>query len=233
MFRKGFVFLLLVITFMGCAGSKQGRNVEMSGFLGDYSMLTKGEKGQELLRYNNPKAKWASYKKIILDPVMIWRDSKIHENVPEEDLQRLSDYLYSLLYEELKKDYEMVNKPAPETLRMQVAIVSLEKSNPTLATISSVPAPYNVLALGSMVTNMVSGKPLFVGEATVEGKVTDALTGELLGAGVDRRVGGKGPSEEKLTSWGDVEHALQYWAKNSRYRLCMARGEKTQCQAPE
>jgi len=84
-----------------------------------------------------------------------------------------------------------------------------------------------------MVTNMVSGKPLFVGEATIEGKVTDALTGELLGAAVDRRVGGKGPSEEKLTSWGDVEHALQYWAKNSRYRLCMARGEKTQCQPPE
>jgi hypothetical protein len=233
MFRKGFVFLLLVITVMGCAGSKQARNVEMSGFLGDYSMLTKGEKGQELLRYNNPKAKWAAYKKIILDPVMIWRDSKILDNVPEEDLQRLADYLYSLLYEELKKDYEMVNKPGRETLRMQVAIVSLEKSNPTLATISSVPVPYNVLSLGSMVTNMVSGKPLFVGEATIEGKVTDALTGELLGAAVDRRVGGKGPSEEKLTSWGDVEHALQYWAKNSRYRLCMARGEKTQCQAPE
>jgi len=233
MFRRTFVLVLMIAVLAGCAASKQARNVGMSGFLGDYSMLTKGEKGQELLRYNNPKAKWATYKKIILDPVMIWRDSKIRENIPEEDLQRLADYLYSLLYEELKMDYEMVNKPGPATLRLQVAIVSLERSNPTLATISAVPAPYNVLALGSMVTNMVSGKPLFVGEATIEGKVTDALTGELLGAAVDRRVGGKGPSEEKLTSWGDVEHALQYWAKNSRYRLCMARGEKTQCQPPE
>ena len=36
-----------------------------------------------------------------------------------------------------------------------------------------------------------SGKQSGVGEITGEFKVTDAMTGELLGAALDRRVGGK------------------------------------------
>jgi hypothetical protein len=54
-------------------------------------------------------------------------------------------------------------------------------------------------------------------------KITDASTGELLGAALDRRVGGKELS--KLWSdWHNADDALQYWAKRLRFALCEMRG---------
>lgn len=232
MFKKEVVLVLMFVLLAGCAGSKQARDVTTSGFLGDYSKLVRGEEGQELYRYNNPKVNWASYKKILLDPVMIWRGSEDPQKTPPaEDLQRLADFFYSALFNELKKDYVMVSKPEPETARVQVAIINAEKTNPALATVSSMANPFNPLFWGSLGKNMITGKPFGAGDTAVEGKVTDALSGELLGAAVDRRVGGGSMSTEKFSSWGEVEDALTYWARNSRYRFCMARGGKD-CEKP-
>ena len=60
-----------------------------------------------------------------------------------------------------------------------------------LDVISGIPAPMNALAAGSMLKNVATGKPAFTGEAVIEAKVTDAQTGEVLRAAVDRRVGTK------------------------------------------
>lgn len=73
-------------------------------------------------------------------------------------------------------------------MRMTVAIIDAEKS-------WTVPAFLSKLVFELLVANklwsLASGKPVFVGEASVEFKVQDACTGELLVAGVDRRVGGQ------------------------------------------
>lgn len=70
---------------------------------------------------------------------------------------------------------------------------------------------------------MITGKPLGSGETSVEGKVTDARTGELLGAAVDGGLWVASLGTSKFDSWGEVQQALLYWAKNSRYRPCKAR----------
>jgi hypothetical protein len=229
MFKREVVLVLIIGFLSGCAASKQARDVTTSGFLGDYSKLVKGEEGQELYRYNNPKANWAAYKQILLDPVMIWKDPQAPQKTPDEDLQRLADFFYTALWEELKKDYVMVSKPDREAMRVQVAIVNVQKTNPALATVSSVAHPFNPFFLGSLGKNMITGKPFGAGDTAIEGKVTDSLSGDLLGAAVDRRVGG---GKEKLSSWVQVEDALTYWAKNSRYRFCQARGGKD-CEKPK
>jgi hypothetical protein len=79
-------------------------------------------------------------------------------------------------------------------------------------------------------TEFVTGKPAFVGEATVEAKVTDARTGELLAAGIDRRVGGD-KIEASVDSWNDVNKILELWSKYFRFRLCKMRGER-ECTLP-
>lgn len=117
-------------------------------------------------------------------------------------------------------------------MRVSIALIKVEESVPALATVSSIGVPGNVLALGSLVKNIATGKPSFVGEAVIEGKVIDSRTGELLGAAVDRRVGGNSLSAGRMSSWGDVEAALRYWAENSRYRFCRARGGKD-CEPPK
>lgn len=90
----------------------------------------------------------------------------------------------------------------------------------------------NFLRLSSRLMDLGTGKPPFVGEAIVEAKLTDAITGDVLGASVDDRVGTMSLSASKFDSWGAVHKALEYWAKQARFRLCKGRGEDN-CIHPE
>jgi hypothetical protein len=223
--------IISALLFSGCAATKQARDVTQSGFLGDYSKLKHSHGRDSLLTYANPEADWKAYDRIILDPVMIWRPSET-DGESVVNLQRLADYMHGLVQAELSKDYTVVREPGSNTMRISIAIIKAEQSVPVLAAISSVPLPGNLLALGSLAKNMTTGKPAWVGEAVIEGKVTDSQTGVLLGAAVDRRVGGKSLSAGRMQSWGDVEEALRYWSINSRYRLCKARGAQG-CAPPD
>jgi hypothetical protein len=105
-------------------------------------------------------------------------------------------------------------------MRIQAAITGAKKANVVTNTVSS------VLPIGmgvSVASDFVTGKPTGVGEASMEIKVTDASTGELLGMAADRRVGGKSP-EGIVDTWHDANAALEYWAKRLRYFLCEERG---------
>ena len=230
--RLGVIILIVAMILMvGCARTKQATTTKQTGFLGDYySKLQKGEAGEEVLVYDNPKADWAAYNKVLLDPITVWRGEKSQkEGIPEEDIQTMIDNFYGLLNAEISKDYTMLTKPESGTLRIQVAVSKLEESWATLDAISNVLPPMIVL---SETKKYATGKPLFVGEAVIEVKVTDAETGDLLFAGVDRRVGGKTLSKKESDSWDDVNAIMQFWSKKARFRLCQLRGE-TDCVAPE
>jgi hypothetical protein len=220
---------------VGCGPTKQARSVENSGFLGDlYSQMHKGQEGEALLVYRNPKAariQRGTYTKILLDPVQVWgAASSSPEN--QRDLQQLADMLYSLVYQSLAKDYDMVTEAGPNTLHIQAALTGADRARVGLRAISTVPAPMNVLALGSMVKNLGTGKPAFVGEASAEVRLRDSLTGEVLAATADRRVGTKRLDFDSFNSWDDAHKTLEYWAEKVRYRLCQQR-EITQCIEPK
>ncbi len=222
------VIIIAALGFSGC-GPSRGRDVKQSGFLRDYSMLEKrSEKESALYSYINPKADWPSYSKILLDPIVIWRRSELtKEGAPMEDLQRLANNLYMLLKKELEKDYEMVQEPGPRTMRIQMALTDVEASWAAVDTVTSViPISMGI----SAATEFVTGKPAFVGEVSAEGKVTDARTGELLIAGVDRRVGGN-EIEASVDNWDDVNKIMEIWSKLFRFRLCKLRGGKD-CLSP-
>jgi len=225
--------LLLIAAVLGaaaCGATKQARTVERLGFLKDlYPQMVEGNEdaGESLLIYRNPRVAQIppnTYKKFMLDPVLFFRGphSKM-EGISQEQAQLMADTFYALIYQEISKDYEMANTPGPDTLRAQVAMTHLEQSWPMLDIVSSIPAPMNFLAAGSLLKTVATGKPAFKGEAVIEAKVTDSQTGEVLRAGVDRRVGKKRLSAESFNSWADVYESLRYWAENGRYQLCQAR----------
>ena len=233
------MLLAMVLLLYGCPATKQARTVERLGFLKDlYPVMTEGNEsaGESLLIYKNPKAAQLppnSYTKILLDPVLIFRgpESKMR-GISQAQAQLMADTFYALIYQELSKDFEMVDKPGPGTLRAQVAMTHLEESWPMLDVVSAVPAPMNALAAGSLLKTAATGKPAFTGEAVIEAKVSDAQTGEVLRAMVDRRVGTKKLDAESFNSWSDVYESLRYWAENGRYHLCKARQLRPDCPKP-
>ena len=233
------LLITLLLSISGCAATKQARTVERLGFMKDlYPRMTEGDEhaGESLLIYKNPKVPHIppnSYTKIMLDPVLVFRgpQSKM-QGISQDQAQLMADTFYALIYQEVSKDYEMVNKPGPSTLRVQVAFTHLEESWPVLDVVSSIPAPMNALAAGSMLKNVATGKPAFKGEAVIEAKVMDAETGEVLRAVVDRRVGKKRLHADSFNSWSDVYESLRYWAENGRFQLCKARGHQSDCPKP-
>jgi hypothetical protein len=218
----GMISLLLAaaLQLAGCAGSYQGRSVDLKeASLVNPDILVKGEGDQAIYRYVKPGIDIRQYNKIIIDPVMISKDGELNKD-QRENYQTLANNAYVYLTEALEKDYTIVKEPESGTLRIQWAIVDADSSKPlrnTLSTIVPIGIGLSVIKLAAV------GKQLGVGEITIQMKVTDAVTGELLGAALDRRVGGKDITE-LWSSWYNANAALQYWAKRTAFVLCGTRG---------
>jgi hypothetical protein len=213
---------LAVVILTGCASSRQARNVTPGGFLGDTaSLLVKGQEGEALLVYVKDGTPWASYDKVLLEPVAIW-SAKPSTLPPDQaaDYQKLVDGFHLTLSEKLAKSYELVQVPTPGTLRIQTAIVNGAQANTTLK-LAKIVAPYASVA--DFLWTFATGKPAFAGEVSLEYMIRDSESGALLAAGADRRVGGNQLGASTFTNWGDVKNILTYWSDLTVYRLCVDR----------
>jgi len=231
----GILCILLAMMLPACSKTKQARSVETSGFLGTlYPQMHKGEEGEALLIYKNPKIALiprGTYKKMLLDPTEIWSEPTT-DPVKQANAQKVADLFYSLTYQGLSKDYEMVSEPGPGTLHVQTAITRADPAHVVLRAVSTVPAPMNAFAVASMLKNLGTGKPLFVGDASIEMKISDSETREVLAATADRRVGNKRLDADSFDSWDDVHKMLEHWVATGRYRLCKERHAED-CVAPK
>jgi hypothetical protein len=206
----------------GCAETKKGKGVSASGFLGDYSVLRKGGKGEAEFIYKNPSVNWTKYRSIELDPITYWRDSK--GRYSHADMLAMANAFHRLLHKKLSADYVMVRQPTFGAMRLQVAITDVDKGEPVLDKIST------VLPVG-IALNALKSKPTFVGEASIEAKITDSITGELLFAVMDRRFGGK-KLGKNMHDWQDVAAILEFYSSQAAYRFCTLRAGRN-CREPK
>jgi len=208
--------LVLIGTITGCAVTQKEsvQRVGPSGFLGDTSLLTPGDKEQASLRYINPAAQWTQYKKVLLEPVTFWGDDKT--KISAKDQQMLCNFLQEQLADQLGKKYELVNEPGEGVMRLQVALVDAESATPILRTVSMVIPQARLL---SSLKYLASGTYPFIGGAEAEAKMTDSVTGQLLGEWVDKRVGGGSIKTAAQWEWGDAENAMKEWATMAATKL--------------
>jgi len=210
--------LAFALSMSACTPIKQARDVKQSGFLGDYSALQEGKEGEALKIYINPQYQQSckGYDKVIIEPVTIWvRENSDLAELPAADRQTLVNHLHGSLVSEMGKHYQIVNTPQPGTLRIKTAITEAEGSWAALDTVSSfVPQ----LLVMSKLKEVATGTGTFVGKASGEADITDAITGERIAAAADRIVGAK--SVTGVTSkWDDVTRAFDFWAGRMAYRL--------------
>ena len=205
----------------GCAvGSTQARSVDTKNSpLVNPEILVKGTDDQALYRYVNPKADVKQYSKIMIDPVLVIKDGQLDKE-EMENYQKLANNAFVYLKQELEKRYQIVTDAGPGTMRLQMAIVDADSASPVSNTLSTL-LPVGMVV--SLVKYSATGKQSGVGEITAQMKITDAVTGELLGAALDRRVGGK-ELKNLWSDWRNADDALQYWAKRVSFALCDMRG---------
>jgi hypothetical protein len=213
----------------GCGGSYQARSMDLKEgqtLLVNPALLEKGADNQALFRYVNPKTDIKKYTKVIVEPVIVSKSAELDAG-DLENYQKLANNAFVYLNQELSKDYQVVTSPDPQTLRIQLAIIDADTSKPVRNFLSS----FMPIGIGlSAVRYAATGKQSGVGEISAEFKLTDASTGELLAAAVDRRVGGKAMSGIWDT-WYNADEALKYWSQQTRFALCENRGG-TNCVKP-
>ena len=217
------IMALAVVAALGaCAETKQVTMEQpppASAVLPEPALLQQGTTGEVDQVYLNPSANWASYTKVILDPVTIWtgRGSDMANASPAEQ-KALADAFYTELHNAVAKRCQMVTEPSPGTMRWHIALVDARSANPFLNTLSTYEPQIHLLdVLAGFAFD--HGVAFWVGEATAEGYARDATTGTLLWEGVDERAGTKALRRDTFNSWDDVDNAFKAWAEQFAKRL--------------
>ena len=173
-----------------------------------------GEDAVMGLRYVNPNARWTEYKKVIIAPVSFWGGDDT--GVSKADQLALTNYFTKALNDALSQKFQVVDKPGPGVMEVQIAIDDIGKATPVLRTVSMVIPQARALAT---LKYAATGTYAFVGSAQAEGKVVDSVTGQVLAAGVDKRVGGGSIKTAAQWQLGDAENAMTAWSKQLADRL--------------
>ncbi len=193
----------LAALLASCASEASG--FKPSGFLSDYSHLTEHE-GETGLMYYNENVDFTAYDKVLIEPITIWAAKSSDIAVPMEELDMLCKQMYASLKEAMSEHKQIVDSPGPGTARVRLAITEAVDQDVVLNLITTIQPAALILGEG---WSIASGTRLFVGAASIEGEITDSLTGEVLMAGVERRQGGKDLSTGELTH---IKDAMDIWA---------------------
>ena len=208
--------LSLALVLSACAASRQPRGTpEESGFLGDYSELQKGKRGEMALVYFAPGVDWKSYNAVIFESVTLWPGPEGHlKDLSPEDQKMLADYLYTSVHDALAKVTTLTTTPGPGVLRLRVALTEAKATHVLMNAVATVVPQIRTV---TTIAGLAANTSLTVGEATIEGDVTDSVTHRRLAAFDDERIGQR--SMRGLGTWSQVDAAFDHWAEQLANRL--------------
>jgi Protein of unknown function (DUF3313) len=212
------IAVLSIGLLLGCAATRQSRGeVQTSGFLRDYSILTAGGDDQAKLRYVATGVDFSRYQAVHVDSVTLWAGPKLAKLDPKER-QALVDHAYTALVSALGRSFRIATVPGRDTLRVRAAITEATGSAVAPDVVATVIPQVRLIG---MLGGLAADSAATVGEASGEIEVTDSLSNEILAAGVDRRIGQRS-LRGVFSKWDDVEEAWNYWADQLRMRLVEA-----------
>jgi hypothetical protein len=203
---------VMVLLVTGCSTTQQVAVRDQPGicaFLGEVCHeLQPGAQGEAGLRWVNPKSDPTQYNQVIVEVVGFFGTDV--SKVSPADQERLTALFQQSLTDALATRYRVVDQPTPGTVQLQVVILDAEAATPGLRSVSMVIPQARLLGTGYYAA---SGKYPFVGSGQAAFKATDAVAGQVLGAGVDRRVGGGALQTAAQWQWGDAENAIKAWSR--------------------
>ena len=194
--------LLLVMLLAGaCATQPMTRR---SGFLQDYDRLKQDRQDPSVMFWERAGVDWKRYQRLMIDPVEVRIDpAKAERELTRQEVKKLADTLRKITLDTLKESYPVVDRPAPDVLRIRAAITELVPVMP-VANITSV---------------MLVGLPMDLGRAGIEVRFSDSMSGRLLAEMTDVKMGSPLTLDMGWTRWGQIEDAFEDWAQELKKAL--------------
>lgn len=207
-------------TTTGTRAVLPGSDVQVSGFLGDYSKLTRVPGQADQWQWVKPGVNWRPYTKIFIPPVEVWINPASAYPVVQPDLyKQMTDTFRTLTADEFRAGgYEIVDQPGPYVLVLRYALTGVTPERPGLTPLDLLPVKIAVDA-----TRYATGTDKTVIVISGEVEALDGATKERLFAEVAIRRDYHLFIGKQLT-WDDLRNGATNWAKQSRQRLDRARG---------
>jgi hypothetical protein len=220
--------MVAALLLVGC----RAKAAPDSGFLQDPKLMRSDNDVPFNRIYVNPKFKDKTFTEVYAAPVNtdyvmaqnIWEMATL-ANVSKDDVRKnvdlLANYLRNAFIKEFqndpKKRFRLVDKPGPDTLVLELAIVQLVPSKSELQAVSLVPVGFvgligtGVMAGGSAVTHSEDqGK----GVIAMEGRTRDGASGEVVCMFADREHPPTAVVDIKaLFWWESAKPICDRWAK--------------------
>lgn len=198
--KKTGVLMVVAAGFMlvqcGC-GSKK---MSTTGFMTDYSRLQK--ESDTSLRYVNDAA-LARYSNFIVDPVQVhfYGGAKSKGKLTDQQLSDLTNYMYSRINQAvMQSGNKLTYQPAQGVARIRVALTDINKTS-----LINIMPQASLLQFG-------------VGNVSMEGEITDSMTGAQIAAVVESQKGSRIPFSN-LGEWTTARKIMDRWGKRLQERL--------------
>ena len=180
------------------------------------------------LLYVAPGVQGRNYDKVMIDPIIYFAPPAAKRRISPDDRQTLLNNFHILMGREIGKDYLLAIEPQRGTVRVQFALMAETTEPVAMDTVAMVARedPNTQVVVDNLASPIAPGADLLV-----ESLWTDAVTGEVLGATVDRHFGQGSFDGGSFKSWAEVNRYLEAYGVLVRYRICRFRGG-TDCTPP-
>jgi hypothetical protein len=210
---------------------------QTKGFLSDYLKLKPMEEEEGAYKYVDSSVDFTKYQKLLIDRIKVWyKDDSAYKGIDPDDLKALTDYFHQAIVKAVGDDYQVVNEPGPDVLRVRIAVTDLVPNKPEASVVTLVVPFAWVADAGSGVAKGETGSTSFTGEATIEMEAMDSVSSQQVGAYIDKEVGkkynwsegiGEGISSytKAYSKWDYTKQAMDVWAQRLKQALDELQGK--------
>ena len=119
------LLLAAAVVLPACASNTQ----RYSGFLGDYSKLTKHPDRDNTMFWEKPDTDFADYDELMIDNVVLYLNPNSEAKLTPDQVAKGTKAFRDILVESVDPYYEVVDKPGPHVLRLRIALTDVEPSD--------------------------------------------------------------------------------------------------------
>lgn len=216
---------MLVLFCLSCGSGPKEKELNFSGFLGDYSGFRPSSDGSGSWSYEKPGLNLSAYQTLMIDPLVVWNNPDPKDGgINAVDLWQLQLTFRERIVKALDNGYTVVDQPGPNVLRLRAALTDVagDKAHTDVNTPGSVlPLTGNLLLRA---TETLASTNFIVGYASVEAELLDSETHERLVGYIDKRKSSKTYVSDNPHALGPIVEIFDYWGQKLRRRLDRGRG---------
>lgn len=192
-----------------------GRELVLTGFLGDYQSLVVSRRDNLVLHHRVESRPLDAYTGLMLDPIAAYPDRRSDPGaLSPEPVRAAAEALHALLRREVERrtTFRVVAEPGPGVARVRVAVTHLREAKEDER--EHALELYGVLGLDA------PARPLALHAVVLEVEIVDSLSRQRLVAAVDGRAG------ERLAEWSGAENGEERLERMTQVLVRRLAGEE-------